>query len=176
MMSPRPESRLERIRITGGNGPRDSLLACLQAVLRALDRGGEPGPRVAGGGGDITQPAAMGASSALSNGHAFLGEIARRFGLEIRELHPPSAAPASPTPREFDWHFRDSYLPFIRAALARDEPVLAWRGWPAPHEAEWGIITEVDEATGQCSGWTLGGRKQLESTPVQVYLISPARG
>jgi hypothetical protein len=175
------ESRLARIRIEPRAGQVDSLVACLEAILRALGREisydellglTEIGQRNSADSGGVTDAK----QSSLHGRHDFLRECARKYGIEIRELHPPDAAPQPPAPQEFEWHFRDSYLPFVRTAIERDEPVLAWMGWPPPHESDWGIITAVDPATGGCTGWTFGGPRSLESAPVQVYLISPARG
>jgi hypothetical protein len=164
-MSTNLGSRWDQARIDASNGAADSLVLCVQAVLRGY-----------GHGATYDQLSALGGAAAASTDpQEFLGNVARGFALEIRELHPAQAAPTPPTPREFDWHFRDSYLPFIRAALERDEPVLAWMGWPPPHESDWGIVTGIDAATGQCRGWTPGGPRRLVSSPVQVYLLSPAR-
>jgi hypothetical protein len=184
-MTPQSGPRLGRIRIDAratigssrsdaGRGAPDSLMLCLQAVLRVYGREVPYdellalAPRRTEGGPEMPRDAA--------GQHAFLVEAAKRFGLEVRELHPPDATPLPPTPREFDWHFRDSYLPFIRTALERDEPVLAWMGWPPPDAREWGIIASLDPATGTCSGWTASGRRELIAAPVQVYTAAPFAG
>lgn len=150
-------SRLARICIEPGGKPDDSLSVCVRAILRAFD---------------INASCQFGLSPAYDAQavHAYLSDFAARCGLEFRELHPPDAAPLPPAPREFDWHFRDSYLPFIRAALERDDPVLVWMGWPAPYEKEWGIITRIDPATGRCFGWTRGGIQRLNSSPILIYV------
>jgi hypothetical protein len=106
--------------------------------------------------------------------HAFLETTARLFGLQLRDLHPPDAAPLPIAPPEFDLHFRDSYLPLIETALSHGQPVLAWMGWPAPAETAWGVITEIDPQERACSGFTaaFGGRKQrLVRACVQVYVV-----
>lgn len=200
-MTPQRGSRLERIRIDAPDpqaasradavsGAPDSLMLCLQAILRAYGVTVElevllklhPQPIVAPAISRCESPD-VGCTPANERPlhdalarHAFLVEAARRFSLELRELHPPEAIPLPPTPREFDWHFRDSYLPFIRAALERDEPVLAWMGWPAADAREWGIITSLDPGTGVCSGWTASGRQRLIAAPVQVYTVAALAG
>jgi hypothetical protein len=106
--------------------------------------------------------------------HAFLEPAARLYGLELRDLHPPSAAPPPPAPAEFAWHFRDSYLPFIELALARDEPVLAWVGWPGDAADSWGIITMPGGRGRHCRGIVPGyGSETVElaDPPVQLYTI-----
>lgn len=136
---------------------QDSLTLALDALLRAF------GTEV-----DLKTLAGL-----LSTGHANVVEAARRFGVELRDLHPPEAAPL-PTPPEFEQHFQDSYLPFIRAALTRDEPVLAWMGWPPPDECEWGVITGIDPATNRCIGRTRSSPKAdvaMIGPAVQVYTV-----
>jgi hypothetical protein len=77
----------------------------------------------------------------------WLIEGAAAIGVQLREMHPPSAATRLETSHEFDAHFRDSYLPLVRGALAQDLPVLAWRGWPAPCELHWGVLSDVRDET-----------------------------
>lgn len=103
--------------------------------------------------------------------HAFVEEAAREAGLELRALHPPQAAPTPPAPSEFEWHWRDSYMPLVRASLERGEPVLAWMGWPPPNDSDWGIITAIDN-DGVARGVTPGCGNvpvRLAGPPVQVY-------
>jgi len=108
----------------------------------------------------------------------FLASAARDHGLDLRELHPPAAAPPAPTPPEYELHFRDSYLPFIRSALARGQRVLAWRGWPAPLEYDWGLITAVDEAAGRCIGTTpnMQRAQPMSAAPAQVFVVQATQG
>ncbi|MFO0974625.1 MAG: hypothetical protein U1A27_14465 [Phycisphaerae bacterium] len=109
---------------------------------------------------------------------AFLVDAALHYGLVLRDLHPPDAAPLPAPPREFEWHFRDSYLPLIRAALAHQQPTLAWMGWPAPHARDWGVIIACD-SSGTCLG-RLPGRGgdavPLERAAVQCYVLTDAAG
>jgi|GEM_PF-796207 len=76
---------------------------------------------------------------------AGLTEFATFCGLRIRELHPPEAAAGLDGTPEFADHFRDSYLPLMREALRNGQPVLAWRGWPAPAEYDWGVVVRIDD-------------------------------
>jgi hypothetical protein len=110
--------------------------------------------------------------------HAFLESAARLYGLELRDLHPPDAAPLPLTPPEFEDHFVDSYLPLVRTALEHDHPALAWMGWPLPERAIWGVITEFDAGRGVCLGHSIssGGRPvALAAAPVQVYTVQEYR-
>lgn len=103
--------------------------------------------------------------------HAFVEEAAREFGVELRPLHPPQAAPAPPAPSEFELHWRDSYVPLVRSSIDRGESVLAWMGWPEPHGLDWGLITAVD-GNGAARGVTPGCGDEpvcLAGPPVQVY-------
>ncbi len=106
--------------------------------------------------------------------HAFVESAARLFGMALRPLHPPGAAPIPEQPPEYDGHFRDSYLPFVTAALERDEPVLAWMGWPSPLAHLWGVVTQVNPQSGRCVGVTAYDAAQAEAmsrAPVQVYAV-----
>lgn len=154
--------RLESISFQSGANAGDSLLLSLCAMLHAF------GAEV-----ELKTLAVL-----LRAGPASVVDAARRFGIELRDLHPPDAAPL-PTPPEFEQHFRDSYLPFIRAALERDEPVLAWMGWPPPDEKEWGIITGIDAATGRCRGRTRSSGDTdvpMVGPAVQVYTVTRLTG
>ncbi len=105
---------------------------------------------------------------------AFLVSAARAYGLLLRELHPPDAVPAPPPPPEFTVHFHDSYQPFIAAALERNEPVLAWAGWPEPYHRQWGVITSIDAESRRCIGRTPGAAGDgvtLVGPPIQVYIV-----
>jgi hypothetical protein len=170
--------RLSQIRVNQVNGPCASMVLSLQAMLEAFGRRVEPWELAA-----VTGNAFMVAYAAAAppkqrwniyGRHAFLEPAARAFGLTLRELHPPAAAPVPNTPPEFAGHFRDSYQPFVEIAISRDEPVLAWMGWPPPQEAIWGIITGVDAASRQCFGQTMYSRGKpatMAGPPVQVYIV-----
>ncbi|MEE8384322.1 MAG: hypothetical protein V3S01_00205 [Dehalococcoidia bacterium] len=177
-MSQPGNSRLASLSLEAVGDQRESLVLSLQAIFRAYGRDL-----------DYDELAAVTANSLMTTWtpdapdptwwpvcgrHAFLESAARTYGLALRELHPPDAAPRPPAPPEYELHFRDSYLPFIQAALERDEPVLAWAGWPAPHEMLWVVITGVDAASRQCTGCSCaspGQRVLLTGPPVQVYLV-----
>ncbi|QDV91009.1 hypothetical protein RAS2_20980 [Phycisphaerae bacterium RAS2] len=108
--------------------------------------------------------------------HAFVEEASRELGVELRPLHPPQAAPSPPAPDEFDLHWRDSYVPLVRLSLARGEPVLAWMGWPPPHDSQWGVITAID-IDGVARGLTPGCGSEpvrLVGPAVQAYCASAA--
>ncbi|HVP11092.1 MAG TPA: hypothetical protein VMV94_07900 [Phycisphaerae bacterium] len=176
--------RLSQIRVNEVNGPCASLVLSLQAMLEAYGRRVELWELAAVTGNAFMVTYAPGASPRerwnMYGRHAFLEGAAHTYGLTLRELHPPSAAPVPNTPPEFAGHFRDSYLPFVELAISRDEPVLAWMGWPPPQESIWGVITGIDAATRHCHGQTMYSRGKsvpLQGPAVQVYIVqeySPA--
>ncbi len=96
---------------------------------------------------------------------AYLIETARLYGVHLRPLHPRPAADGLLAAPEYQEHFIDSYLPLIRRALSHNEPVLAWRGWATPHEANWGII----EMTGEEG---LGFKGRLPDEPQAQPLVA----
>jgi len=107
---------------------------------------------------------------------ARLVQAAGLYGLHPRPLHPPEATRGLSRSAEFALHFQDSYAPLILEALAHDQPVLAWRGWPAPSSRCWGMVTE--ERDGRLWGHvtTPGG----ELTPLidpahQIYIVEAQR-
>ena len=159
-MNPPEKSRLAGLRVEAAEGQAESLVLSLQAVFRAYDREMDYDELAAVTGNAFMATCAPHAPNPswwpAYGRDAFLERAARAYGLTLRELHPPGAAPVPPTPPEYTGHFRDSYLPFIEAAIDRDEPVLAWMGWPAPHEMLWGVITGVDAASRQCVGCSCG--------------------
>ena len=177
-MNPNPPSRLSALHVAPGDGQCESLVLALQAVLRACGRDVDYDELAAATGVAFMTTRAVGEPDPrrwpAHGRHAFLVPAARKYGLELRDLHPPGAAPLPRTPPEFAGHFRDSYLPFVAGAVARGEPVLAWMGWPSPHELKWGIITDIDAASGRCLGCTAGltePRVPLAGPPVQVYVV-----
>lgn len=103
---------------------------------------------------------------------AFLVDAAEHLGLSLRDLHPPDAVPLPATPPEFELHWRDSYVPLVATALAHHQPVLAWMGWPAPHQTQWGIITTLDARTRRCAGIIAGVPQliALDRAAVQAYV------
>jgi hypothetical protein len=100
-------------------------------------------------------------------------EAAALFGVRARPLHPRATAAGLVTSPEYNQHFRDSYVPLVRRALAHDQPVLAWQGWPSPAERAWGIITHAEPATGGLRGVTAEapGTVPLIGAPLQCYVI-----
>jgi hypothetical protein len=107
---------------------------------------------------------------------AGLGATAESYGLRLRELHPPAATRGLARSAEYARHFQDSYVPLIARALEHDQLVLAWRGWPAPHDRLWGVITSFQGGT--LGGHTLGadGRPLPLSGPAhQVYIVEESR-
>ena len=176
-MTQSPGSRLSAVDMNWRGRIRESIVLVLQAALEAY------GARL----GDEELAAMTGVAFMFTcasdvpdpyrwprfGKHAFLEPAARAYGLSLRPLHPPEAAPLPVTPPEFAAHFQDSYLPFIKDAIRRDEPVLAWMGWPRPYEEDWGIIIAFDEATNRCFGFPPAciPPPPLEGAPVQVYLV-----
>jgi len=103
---------------------------------------------------------------------AALLQTAPLYGLRLRELHPPEVAAGLPGAAEFTQHFRDSYVPLIRQALAHGQLALAWRGWPPPRERLWGLITAVHGD--MLTGYTLWHEAQplpLTGPAYQVYVV-----
>lgn len=169
-------SRIQSVRFREHAPQRDSLVLSLDAILRAY--GADVDIAALARALDPARESDSAASGRASRApeierHARnIVEAARRWGLELRDLHPPDAAPLPVTPPEFEQHFRDSYMPFIRASLDRDEPVLAWMGWPAPDERAWGIITGIDAESGRCTGRTASRPDRqliMIQSPVQIY-------
>ncbi len=103
---------------------------------------------------------------------AALLEVATRYGLQLRELHPPQAAMGLARSPGYARHFQDSYLPLIRRALEHGQRVLTWRGWPPPRERLWGVL--VEQAGGMLLGHTLWHRASplpLIGPAHQAYII-----
>ncbi len=176
-MKPTAEARISEIQVQPPEVPSQSLLCCLDAVLKGygcrVDR--DELAVVLGDAVQVTHAAEArpGEQWNVYGRHAFLESAARLYGLELRDLHPPGAAPLPVPPPEFVGHFADSYLPLVRAALAHGYPALAWMGWPAPNRTGWGIITSVDVG-GPVVGRTPfseGRTVVLEGPPVQVYTV-----
>jgi len=171
-------TRLKRIHVEKPAEAYDSLVAALRGLFGAYGRelSHETLAAVTGCGfmTSFAEEAPARQQWNVYGRHAFVESAARLFGMRLRPLHPPGAAPIPDQPVEYDGHFRDSYLPFVAAALERDEPVLAWMGWPAPLAHLWGIVTQINPHTGQCVGVTAYDNAQSEvmtRAPVQVYAV-----
>jgi len=155
-------------------GQTESLAAALQAVLA---RAGAPRPY-----DELVSLSGLGSLTVAVPGEclgwwpahardAALAETAALLGLRLRELHPPAAAERLADAAEFVVHFRDSYMPLMRAALEHEQPLLAWCGWPAPLERHWGLVNAY--RGNQFSGYTLGTTEPapLIGPALQVYVV-----
>ncbi|MGD8452777.1 MAG: hypothetical protein PVJ57_13240 [Phycisphaerae bacterium] len=101
-----------------------------------------------------------------------LDSTAVLLGMRVRELHPPAAAVGLERSSEYAAHFRDSYAPLVRVALANDQPVLAWCGWPAPAERCWGVIVRArEEALIGYVGGHDGQPVELVGPALQAHVI-----
>ena len=103
---------------------------------------------------------------------AALPAAAGMLGLRLRDLHPPAAALGLERSAEFLQHFRDSYVPLMRRALASGQALLVWCGWPPPAEREWGVVVEMRGE--ELRGHTIGSHGQLvtlSGPSLQVYEI-----
>jgi hypothetical protein len=174
--------RLSAVRIAVCDEPSQSLLLSLEAVLAVYGRcvHRDELAVVLGDAFLLTYAAEArpGEQWNTYGRHAFLETAARLYGLELRDLHPPDAAPLPLTPPEFEDHFVDSYLPLVRTALEHEHPAVAWMGWPPPQRAIWGVITAYDPAHGRCLGHSIyseGRPVALTAAPVQVYTAQEYR-
>jgi len=153
----------------------ESLAVCLRAVLAryGYDRAYEELIAVLGLGAAVVaaREDALGWWCAYAR-DAALPQTAPLYGLRLRELHPPQAARRLRTSAEFPQHFRDSYVPLIETALLHDQWVLAWRGWPAPRDRLWGLITgqRGDMLIGY-SLWHNGQPLPLTGAAHQTYVV-----
>lgn len=178
MKSETPSRRLSAVQVADCDDPTQSLLLSLEAALSVYGRC-VPRDELAAVVGDALMltyaaEARPGEHWNIYGRHAFLESAARLYGLELRDLHPPDAAPLPMTPPEFEAHFTDSYLPLVRSALEHDHPALAWMGWPPPQRTIWGVITAYDPSHGVCVGHSIysGGQAvALAASPVQVYTV-----
>lgn len=97
---------------------------------------------------------------------------ARLYGVLLRELHPPAAAEGLDAAEQYAVHYHDSYEPLIRRALEVGQVALAWRGWPEPHDREWGVIT--GSSSEGCTGWAVGTTAEptmMTGPAWQVYIV-----
>ena len=107
---------------------------------------------------------------------AALERTATLVGMQVRELHPPSASTGLEKSAEYPQHFADSYVPLIQRALEADQQVLAWRGWPAPHKNNWGLTTQRKGKhllghVGVYPEAALAEEKPLQDAAYQVYVV-----
>jgi hypothetical protein len=154
----------------------ESLAVCLRALMatRKLDRPYEEIVSLLGLGAVVmaARGETLGWWSAFGR-DTRLSEVARAYGIRLRALHPPAAAIGlGGQPREYALHFQDSYLPLIERALAHDQMLLTWRGWPPQREYMWGLIT--DKQGTMYIGYSLwhGGQVLPLTGPAhQVYVV-----
>ncbi len=158
---------------------RESLAVCLRAVLtgfgvrRPYD---ELVSTLGLGAATVAAPDDSLDSWATYARDAGLVPTANLYGLCLRDLHPPNATPGLGRSAEYPEHFHDSYVPLIMRALEHDQLVLAWRGWPAPGERLWGVITRArgDQLFGQMQG--CGDELVPLAGPAhQVYIVEESR-
>lgn len=102
-----------------------------------------------------------------------LMEAAAAFGMHLRPIHPRSAAMELSKSPEYALHFRDSYAPLIIRALAHDQVVIVWGGWPEPSAHDWGVVTEFDAVLNEIRGVVVKahGRVKLAAPPLQCYVV-----
>lgn len=128
-----------------GTGDRETLAVALRAVLahHAIDCTTAEIAAMLGCGAAVTAAPAdpPEAWEQLARDQSIV-PAATSFGLQLRALHPLAAAAGLNQSAEFPAHFRDSYVPLIRRAVEHGQPVLAWRGWPAPADQCWGVVLE----------------------------------
>lgn len=167
---------LADLRLTPAPSSFESLVDCLTALCAWCGQPAECGELLATTGIAGMLTAAPAARAPVEwpwwGRHVFIEEAALLYGLQLRDLHPPQAAPLPLPPPEFDLHYRDSYLPLIRTALANGQPVLAWMGWEgAPFY--WGLIVEASGPRGAGLVPGRSGRVALSTAPVQCYVVTP---
>jgi hypothetical protein len=164
------------IRWTESADEYESLALCLRAGLA----GGQPDPPAYD---ELVATLGLGSAMTAAPGECLgwwwtyarelaLEQAAALYGLRLRGLHPPQASAGLDRSPEFAQHFVDSYVPLIRQALAHEQPLFAWRGWPPPADRQWGVLVAADG--GQLSGYTLGceGRTVPFVGPAhQVYVV-----
>ena len=116
----------------------------------------------------------------IALGRSFrLIEAGKRFGMQIREVHPPEAARGLEDAPEFEQHFDASYRPLILRALENRQSVLAFRGWAGERERSWGWIRSACNEGVGFRGSTIWSEQELETLrddllvrpAVQVYVI-----
>jgi len=170
---------LATLRIRESRDHQESLACCLEAILRwsGLEVPGD----------DLT--AALGVSLVTASSgrddddlgcwpaygrDLSLVEAAALFGMRLRDAHPPEAARGLANLPEFAQHFEASYKPLVLGALANNEPVIAWQGWPDDRRLAWGVITGTCEQGIGLAGTTIGAGGEavpLDAPPVQLYVV-----
>lgn len=158
----------------------ESLAVALGALLRAA---GRPRPivEIASVLGLVNAPVAV-RNECPRNWHKYgrdlcLGPACGLYGIRLRDLHPPDAAAGLADSAEFPAHFRESYVPLMERALAVNQPLFVWRGWPAPAELDWGVViaNRAGHLFGHCPG-TGGSQVELSGTSHQVYVVEELPG
>lgn len=105
---------------------------------------------------------------------AFLIETGKLFGLVIEPLY--SADPTVQSGDAFG-HFQTTLKPKVQEALANNQPVLAWRGWPDYHSYLWGILTTESDSELGFAGttmWSGGKPLSLSAPPARLYVVTEA--
>ncbi|NOT01259.1 MAG: hypothetical protein HOP29_11595 [Phycisphaerales bacterium] len=104
----------------------------------------------------------------------YLEDTAALYGVQLRPLHPRAAAAGLDDYDAYRQHFLASYVPLIRTALAHDQAVLAWRGWPDAGANDWGIVTTHHHFGMELAGTTVSAHGHvvpLLDPPHQCYVV-----
>ena len=91
----------------------------------------------------------------------FLIETGKLFGLGFRRLELPESARTNPGSPQALQAYQETVRPLIAAALADDQPVLAWQGWPDYHKYLWGLLTSENDCELGFSGTTMWAGEKL---------------
>jgi len=155
-------------RCAGVEIEHDLLNAALRSDSVALS--GVRVPARAEARGSLAPPSAAGLVSGCDTR---LVEAGKRFGMQIREVHPPPAARGLEDAPEFAQHFDASYRPLILRALENEQHVLAWRGWAGDRELSWGWIRTACPDGAGFRGATIWSESELDA-PRDDLLVRPA--